>query len=262
MNYPASVQALAIAAAILCGTAAAAAPAQPSFDCRTHKGTREKAVCRNERLAKLDRAMDEAYRAALGRIDPAAARALRADQRKFVAELDDGFLVDLMGKDFKTPEDQEAALKEALASQERAVISSLEEELESRIGMLKAIERGRSGFAGVWRNSKVQLTVREDKGGAYKAQFSYETYGWERDRCALTLDLTAKEAGLSTTAVHNEDNDEDYGNPIALSRAGIVLHLKEAGLEESHASGWSCPRIPSLGETLIAVSAGKPKSGE
>ena len=57
----------------------------PSFDCAAASEAVEKAICSDEELARFDREIDAAYQAALGRIDPKKADALRREQRAFLA---------------------------------------------------------------------------------------------------------------------------------------------------------------------------------
>jgi tetratricopeptide (TPR) repeat protein len=57
----------------------------PTFDCGSAKRAVEKAICSDPELARLDRQVDDAYRAALGRLKPAAARRLKREQREFIA---------------------------------------------------------------------------------------------------------------------------------------------------------------------------------
>ena len=57
----------------------------PTFDCARARQAVEKAICSDPELAQLDRAVDDAYRAALSRLKPAAARRLKREQRQFIA---------------------------------------------------------------------------------------------------------------------------------------------------------------------------------
>ena len=60
--------AAALAVGIVTGLAGPAS-AEPSFDCATAKTIREKAVCRDPRLARLDTEIAKAYATALARLD-------------------------------------------------------------------------------------------------------------------------------------------------------------------------------------------------
>jgi tetratricopeptide (TPR) repeat protein len=57
---------------------------RPTFDCRTAKRAVEKAICSDPELTKLDRGIDDAYKAAQSRHDRKALATLRAEQREFV----------------------------------------------------------------------------------------------------------------------------------------------------------------------------------
>jgi tetratricopeptide (TPR) repeat protein len=63
----------------------------PSFDCRSATRAVEKAICSDPDLARLDREMDAAYRAALATRNGKAADQLRQDQRDFVANRNKSF---------------------------------------------------------------------------------------------------------------------------------------------------------------------------
>jgi tetratricopeptide (TPR) repeat protein len=62
----------------------AGAKVKPTFDCNTATQAVEKAICSDPELTQLDRDIDDAYRAALGRLKPDAARRLRSAQHDFV----------------------------------------------------------------------------------------------------------------------------------------------------------------------------------
>src|SRR5512133_2601428 len=78
------VSVIATGAFVAEGSAAAAPPATPSFDCAKARRADEKVVCATPDLAFLDRLVADAYAAALAR-DAAKADALRDRQRKWVA---------------------------------------------------------------------------------------------------------------------------------------------------------------------------------
>jgi tetratricopeptide (TPR) repeat protein len=56
----------------------------PTFNCRTAKRAVEKAICSDPDLSRLDRQIDDAYKAAQGRLDRKTLGTLRAEQRDFV----------------------------------------------------------------------------------------------------------------------------------------------------------------------------------
>ena len=57
----------------------------PTFDCATAKRAVEKAICSDPDLIRLDRDIDDAYKAALGKLDRDGVARLRRDQRAFNA---------------------------------------------------------------------------------------------------------------------------------------------------------------------------------
>ena len=63
----------------------------PTFDCRGAKLAAEKAICSDPDLARLDREMDAAYKAALAKRDRKGVVELRQEQRDFVAARNKSF---------------------------------------------------------------------------------------------------------------------------------------------------------------------------
>ena len=233
--------------------------AQPSFDCRTAKTLREQAMCRDERLATLDRALSQAYLIALRRVGPAAAAALRRDQEKFVEVMDAGFEVRLVGRNAPARDNNaEAALRAAIASRKdkNTLIPSLEGHLRVRIAMLRGIENGRADVAGTWRNHQATLIVKSAVNGVYEATFQYELWGWFKDHCRLEMSLVANGSGLSATRVRNLDVDEgSMDRPLILTMGTAVLQLEETWPKESNPLPWVCPRLPGIKESLWPIAS-------
>ena len=63
----------------------------PTFDCGAASHAAEKAICSDPDLARLDREIDGAYKAALARLDPKALAQLRDQQRTFIADRNKSF---------------------------------------------------------------------------------------------------------------------------------------------------------------------------
>ena len=63
----------------------------PTFDCDTAKRAVEKAICSDPDLSRLDRQIDDAYKAALAKLDRAGIARLRREQRQFNATRDKSF---------------------------------------------------------------------------------------------------------------------------------------------------------------------------
>ena len=63
----------------------------PTFDCGAARRAVEKAICSDPDLARLDREIDAAYKAALASRNGKAARVLRQEQREFLAERNTSF---------------------------------------------------------------------------------------------------------------------------------------------------------------------------
>lgn len=64
---------------------------RPSFDCTGARRPVEKAICSDPDLSRLDRQLDDAYKAALGKLDSAGVARLRREQRDFIAQRDKSF---------------------------------------------------------------------------------------------------------------------------------------------------------------------------
>jgi uncharacterized protein len=62
--------------------------AEPSFDCRTARTARELATCADATIAAADRELAAAWQNAIAPLDPATVKALRADQKKFLEDLE------------------------------------------------------------------------------------------------------------------------------------------------------------------------------
>jgi uncharacterized protein len=63
----------------------------PTFDCASTKRAVEKAICSDPDLARLDRQIDDAYKAAMAKLDRKGVARLREEQRDFVAARNKSF---------------------------------------------------------------------------------------------------------------------------------------------------------------------------
>ncbi len=246
----------AFAAVLGIATSLAGSASDPSFDCATAKTVREKAVCRDQKLARLDSEIAKAYAAALARLEPATATALRKDQRAFLDAIDTGFDYDLSfgHGDQATERD----LKEALRNRSgNGKIAGLAYEMQRRLGILQAIEPGRRGPVGIWQNTttRVAVTQQQDK---LVMMFQAGNYGWTRYNCELKADLMQHGDTLEAGTVSNLDISTDYHNPLTLVQHGARMELTEGGADDKNFNGWSCPRRPELDEVLFAVRTSRP----
>jgi uncharacterized protein len=73
------------------GTLSGANSVLPTFDCATARRAVEKAICSDPELARLDRQIDDAYKAALAKLDRRGVARLRREQRAFIARRDKAF---------------------------------------------------------------------------------------------------------------------------------------------------------------------------
>ena len=63
----------------------------PTFDCAAARRAVEKAICSDPDLSRLDRQIDDAYKAALAKLNRKGVARLRAEQREFNAVRDKSF---------------------------------------------------------------------------------------------------------------------------------------------------------------------------
>ena len=63
----------------------------PTFDCATARRAVEKAICSDPDLSRLDRQIDDAYKAALAKLNRKGVARLRDEQREFNAKRDKSF---------------------------------------------------------------------------------------------------------------------------------------------------------------------------
>ena len=63
----------------------------PTFDCKTAARAVEKAICADPELSRLDRQIDDAYKAALAKLNRCETARLRREQRAFIARRDKEF---------------------------------------------------------------------------------------------------------------------------------------------------------------------------
>src|SRR4029077_17254326 len=114
------------------------AAADPSFDCRTARTARELATCADARIAAADRELAAGWQNAIAGLDPATVKALRADQKKFLEDLDSGFEGEVWGKQ-SPPEGKE--LRAQIARLRRGgdfdALADLEAQLRERLAFLR-----------------------------------------------------------------------------------------------------------------------------
>lgn len=209
---------------------APAAAAEPSFDCRTAKTARELATCNDAKLAAADRELAAAWREAIARLDPATAKALREDQRKFLSDIDGGFDGELWGK-HETPEGKE--LRAQVAQLRRGgdydALAGLEAQLRERIAFLRNLTPAAS-FSGLWKNHNSEFLVVAGDNGRYRATYGNNSFGWAKYRCHFTAEFGASAAagkGQSAPAAHNTDVDENTASTLFMTRNGAMLTLSE-----------------------------------
>jgi uncharacterized protein YecT (DUF1311 family) len=239
-----------VAAAVATALLASAAPAAaaPSFNCATAKTYREKAVCRDDRLARLDDEMSRAFAAALARLDPGGAEALRKDQRDFLEGIDVGF--DHLLASGHGAEATERDLARALGNRGGS-IAGLADELGQRSRFLKSIEPGRKTPIGTWQNATSRLSVRQ-RDGRLVVGFEANTFGWARYHCEFEAEVVRRDDALEADAARNLDVDTEYANRLTLRQHGARLELRETVAEDKF-NGWTCPHRSELNEVLFSV---------
>ena len=156
--------------------------------------------------------------------------ALRADQKKFLEELDSGFEGEVLGKQ-SPPEGKE--LRAQIARMRRGgdfdALADLEAQLRERIAFLRSLTPATS-YAGLWKNHDSELWLAADGREAhYRATFGTTTFGWAKYHCHFTAEFAAADKGVATTAAHNTDPevDEDTASTLLMARSGAMLVLTE-----------------------------------
>lgn len=206
------------------------AAAEPSFDCATARTARELATCADVRIAAADRELAAAWQHAVAALDPATMKALRADQKKFLEDLDNGFDGEVWGKQ-GAPEGKE--LRAQIARLRRGgdfdALAGLEAQLHERIAFLRNLTPANS-YAGLWKNHDSELWLTADGGERrYRATFGMTTFGWAKYHCHFTAEFATTEKGLAAAAPHNTDPavDEDAASTLSMARSGAMLVLSE-----------------------------------
>jgi uncharacterized protein YecT (DUF1311 family) len=230
------------------GLLATAAGAEPSFDCTTAKTFREKVVCRDQRLTRLDVDMAKAFAGALARLDPSDAAALRKDQRDFLEGIDAGFEHQLAFG--HGAEASESDLKGALKERD-GLIAGLADELKQRSAFLKSLEPTRKAPIGSWQNATTRVSVSRGQGGLVVG-FEAGNYGWTRYNCEFEAQVAMHGGELVADSAKNLDVDVDYANRLTLRQLGARLELRETADQQAF-NGWTCPHRPELHEVLFPV---------
>jgi uncharacterized protein YecT (DUF1311 family) len=210
--------------------AAPPAAAEPSFDCRTARTARELATCADARIAAADRELAAAWQNAIAGLDPATVKALRADQKKFLEDLDSGFEGEVWGKQ-SPPEGKE--LRAQIARLRRGgdfdALADLEAQLRERLAFLRNLSPAAS-YAGLWKNHDSELWLAAAGGEAhYRATFGTTTFGWAKYHCHFTAEFAAADKGFAAAVAHNTDPevDEDTASTLRMTRSGAMLLLNE-----------------------------------
>jgi len=241
--------------------AAPARAAEPSFDCRTAKTARELATCNDAKLAAADRELAAAWHEAIARLDAPTAKALREDQRKFLADIDEGFNAELWGKQ-DPPEGNE--LRAQVAQLRRGgdddVLAALEAQVRERIAFLRHLTPP-SSVIGLWKNHNSEILVAAADNGRYTATFGTTNFGWGKYRCHFTAAFgpqSAADQRLAATAPHNTDAgvDEDSASALFIARDGALLTLAEETTDNAGDAKLSriCPRIGEFDEPFFHTS--------
>jgi len=244
---------------LLAPVCAAAAAAEPSFDCRTAKTAREFATCGDLKLAAADRELAAAWHEAVARLDPATAKALREDQRKFLSDIDAGFDAELWGKQ-DPPEGKE--LRAQIAQLRRGgdydALAALEAELRERVAFLRHLTPA-APFVGLWKNHNSELLVTAANDGDYHASYGTTNFGWAKYHCHFTAAFAAASGAadkrLAAHAPHNTDPevDDDSASTLFMARDGALLTLAEETPDHVGDAQLSriCPRRGEFDEPLF-----------
>lgn len=172
-------------------SAPASAVERPSFDCSMAVSPTEKAICGNDRLARLDRAIAQAYRKL--RADPNLTEELTKEQTAFLARRD------TCGAD----------------------VICLAREMDSRraalaLEPLAANKDAREQFVGRYRNSSGEALIRRTLSGEIELSVSTA----ERSG-RWTCDVWGTLQSVDNKGVATSKGDDDGGT--------VVVYLKKRG---------------------------------
>jgi uncharacterized protein YecT (DUF1311 family) len=205
------------------------APAEQSFACGTAHTARELATCADAKIAAADRELAAAWQHVVNGLEPATMKALRADQKKFLEELDNGFDGEVWGKQ-EPPQGKE--LRAQIARMRRGgdfdALAALEAQLRERIAFLRNLTPA-SSHAGLWKNHDSELWLADGGERRYRATFGMTTFGWTKYHCHFTAEFGSTDKGLAAAAAHNTDPevDEDAAGTLSMARSGAMLVLSE-----------------------------------
>ncbi|MCE1237573.1 MAG: hypothetical protein LWW93_14585 [Hyphomicrobiales bacterium] len=235
----------------------ATASEKPSFDCATAATARELAVCALPSLAGADRALAAAWRAARARLAPTDAEALRADQRAFVARIDQGFDAWLWGKQ-ETPDlaGRRAAARKVVDGSEPA--EALREQMALRTLLLDAIDPRPGGFVGLFVDQEGFVDIGPAADGRHPVALSIGTYGWPKYHCDFDASFRPIGGRLVAEEVANPEADRRVTH-VELALDGARLRITEETSETSADPdvGRACPRISPLVAPFFRVDAKK-----
>ena len=184
---------------------------------------RELATCADARIAAADRELAAWQHGC----DPATVKALRADQKKFLEDLDSGFEGEVWGKQSRRGKVARADRAPAPRRRLRCA-GDLEAQLRERLAFLRDPTPATS-YAGLGRTT-ISLWVAADGGEAhYRATFGMTTFGCGKYHCHFTAAFAAADKGFAAMAAHNTDPevDEDTASRLSMTRSGAILVLTE-----------------------------------
>ena len=161
-----------------------------SFDCSSTQTSIAKLICADPVLAQLDHEVSDKYKATLTSLDPATARALREDQRRFLITQDDS---------------------------PRRPDYDVAQSLRDRAQMLGSVDPGRKEFFGEWLNQNGRGLVRNKRG-------TLVSFVSEPD---CQFDGEGREVGKTLVAVRGETGHELEDWTLRLSRKGVALIVEE-----------------------------------
>ncbi|WP_161786175.1 lysozyme inhibitor LprI family protein [Lysobacter antibioticus] len=152
MTSPTLASSAVLAVTLMASASAFAAPpasAKPSFDCAKAASAVEKAICRNDGLARADAAVGRAYERLRKSLDSKAASGLREDQRWFIGVRD-------------------AAYDNASAANRTQSLKALLDDRARTLSQIRA--QPPAGLIGSWRNLAGGIDVVDDGAGRLKVE--------------------------------------------------------------------------------------------
>ncbi len=159
-----------------------AAPAEAATNCAAARTSSDRLLCGNASLRALDRRMAQALAARVATLSPAEVRALREDQRDWLARRDALFT--------------RVAPARNLSNAERSEVMA--GWLQGRINFLtRIVPRPTAETTGIWMNGRAEMLVTREPDGTLKLTATGQDLAGKRWLCSVQGRTTPTPTGLS-----------------------------------------------------------------